>query len=259
MKAVVLAGGPTYRGGFPLNSKPKCLYHVGGEIILGRIIRCLRLEDIHDIRVVTGYRKEDIEQYNQVNQLNLDLVYAHTWKTDAMESLRVALNDTNDDILLMYGDILLRRDVVRGFLDCVEPLAWVYTLTPYCDPINELQDGHRQICVIKVAKEKLHIFDDMEQHWQSFIKRRPRYAKFGPESPFIFDGVMAEALYAHRPIGRVRVEFVRDVDWYHQTDEAPWHTRHMKKIGSPIMKLVRNYLNVEKRFSEGTHGNRKNP
>jgi len=177
LKATILAGGPMRGGLFPSNSKPKCLYHVKGETILGRIIRCLRAEGIDDIRVVTGYRKEDIERYNEENQLNLELVYAHTWKTDAMESLRIALKDTNDDLLLMYGDILLRRDVVRGFLDHRESLVWIYTLKPYCDFINELQDGYRQICIIKVAKEKLSIFDDMEKYWQTFLKRQPRYSR----------------------------------------------------------------------------------
>lgn len=242
MKATVLAGGSIRGGRFPPNSKPKCLYHVKGETILGRIIRCLRAEGVSNIRVVTGYRREDIERYNDENQLNLELVHAYTWETDAMESLRIALENTDDDLLLMYGDILLRRDVVRGFLDCVESLAWIVTQKPYTNFINELQDGQRQICIIKVAKEKLHIFDDMEKYWQMFLERRPKYTKFGPESPFIFDGVMAEALYANRPVGRVRARFVRDVDWYYQTDEAPWHMKYTAKLGLPIMKKLRRFM-----------------
>lgn len=242
MKAIVLAGGKIRGGRFPPNSKPKCLYHVGGEMILDRIIRCLRSEGVHNIRVVTGYRREDIEHHDKKHGLDLELVYTPYWETSAMKSLEIALSDIDDDILLMYGDILLRRDVIRGFLMCKAPLAWIYTLKPYREYQNELQDGHQQICIIKVAKEKLPIFNDMEKHWQTFLKRRPRYSKFGPDSAFVLDGVMAEAMFANRPIGRVKVNFVPDIDWYDQTDEAPWHMRHTRRLGRPLMKIVRKYL-----------------
>lgn len=221
MKAVILVGGDTSSGGFPPNSKPKCLYHVGGETLLGRIVRCLKEEGVEDIRAVVGYRREDIQKYSDENNLNLELVDV-PWRTDAMESLRIALSGIDDDVLIMYGDILLRRDVVRGFLDNIAPLAWIATPKPYCDYINEIQDGHNQICVCKIGKEMFHILDNMEDLWQRFIKRNPRYAKKGPESAFIFDGVLAEALYANPPLGLVLVDFVGDVDRYVQMDEAPW-------------------------------------
>jgi len=86
--AVILAAGRTLSAGygFPENSKPKCLFHFSGEVLLERQVEVLRECGVSDIRVVVGYKKEMIEEFNEKMKLGLKLIFNPTWESDILEA-----------------------------------------------------------------------------------------------------------------------------------------------------------------------------
>ena len=127
MKVIIPAAGPIALGyGFPKNPKPICLYHYKGEVILERQVRILNSLELSDIRVVIGYRKELIEQFVKEKNLKIELVenpdaakddYAKGgWQT-FLVSLRKGLEDVDDDVLIIMGDIYLTHDGLKKLLE----------------------------------------------------------------------------------------------------------------------------------------------
>lgn len=127
LKAILMAAGPTYeKYGFPPNSKPKCLFHYRGEILLEMQVRVLREAGIDDITIVAGYKIEMIRKFNKDKKLGLNVLYNPTAASDKEGSLgwvkgidtaKVGVESVNDDVLLIFGDVLL---TVEGLKKVVE-------------------------------------------------------------------------------------------------------------------------------------------
>ncbi len=67
MLAVIIAAGESrLDAGFPPNSKPKCLHHYQGEIILSRQIRLLKKCGVDRVRVMLGYHASDVRDQSVV-------------------------------------------------------------------------------------------------------------------------------------------------------------------------------------------------
>lgn len=139
LKALLLCAGrtiPSKVNLWPENAKPKCLFHVRGEVLLERQVRILREVGIDDIRVVVGYKKEMIEKFNEEKKLGLELVYNPTAESDrkagsgwvkGLDSVKVGLEGVNDDVLIMYGDLYLKANGLKRVLEEKSPCVSVYS------------------------------------------------------------------------------------------------------------------------------------
>jgi len=127
LKVVILAAGRTDQGsryGFPVGSKPKCLFHYRGEVLLERQAKILRTVGLNDITVVVGHQKELIEKFNSQRKLGLKLVYNPTGATDVkkdlwvkgFDSIKLGLQGVDDDVLFIPGDVYLKEDGLREVL-----------------------------------------------------------------------------------------------------------------------------------------------
>ncbi|GAH85541.1 unnamed protein product, partial [marine sediment metagenome] len=133
MKVVILAAGPSESGGkkygFPLGSKPKCLFHYRGEVLLERQAKILRAVGLNDITVVVGHQKELIERFNSRKGLGLKLVHNPTGATDVkkrqpegprwvkgFDSIKVGVQGVDDDVLFIPGDVYLQEEGLRKVL-----------------------------------------------------------------------------------------------------------------------------------------------
>lgn len=135
MKAVILAAGKTlsYNYGFPKGSKPKCLFHYKGGVLLGRQARILRKFGIRDVRVVVGYKEEMIEEFNRRKNLGLKLIYNPSAASDThtggwggvLDSLRLGLEGVDDDVIISYGDTYLTEGGLSMVLRNKRPLVVV--------------------------------------------------------------------------------------------------------------------------------------
>lgn len=126
--------------GWPPNSKPRTLFHVYGETLLERTVAFFREYGVNDIRIVVGYKKELIEQYNEEKKLGLEIVYNPDWVDDysylrtgqpgqdylkGMKTVQAGLQGMDDDLLMTYGDVLMMRCVVKVAIEAKLPLAMV--------------------------------------------------------------------------------------------------------------------------------------
>ena len=143
MKAIILAAGKTLTAKdgkpwysnlyFPENSKPKCLFHYGGETVLERQVRVLRKCGLNDIRIVVGYQKELIKRFIQQKNWNLEVVEnpraiydkldPHKDWIEFFESVRVGVEGINDDVLVILGDVLITEEAVKTLLRVENPNA----------------------------------------------------------------------------------------------------------------------------------------
>lgn len=231
MKAVILAAGKTstVRYGFPEGSPPKCLFHVGGEVILTRMVQALKQAGIKDIRVVTGYGREHIEKFNEEHDLGLELVYNPKWNVDAINSILVGLKNIDQDVLLLFSDIIINASVIRKFVECKNSLAWIKVKQPYTrnfDPL--ILRGDRMVCITKTAKEKLGMFKQAYLHARNFLGRYEVYRGFkGGKADNLGIKILAalfEMFYRNGPVHDVIIERkIHDLDYYKQSDE--YHTR----------------------------------
>lgn len=133
LKAILMAAGPTYeKYGFPPNSKPKCLFHYRGEVILESQVRVLREAGINDITIVAGYKIEMVKKFNKDKKLGLTVLYNPTAASDkegslgwikGIETAKIGLKAVDDDVLLIFGDVMLTvegiRIIVEDEIQCI--------------------------------------------------------------------------------------------------------------------------------------------
>lgn len=112
MKAVILAAGVGSRLGRPL---PKALSILPtGETIMGRQIRLFRELGLREIIVVVGFKKTLImEQHPGVYFRYNPLFYI----TNTCKSLLCAIEDLDDDVLWVNGDVIFDPGVVHGVME----------------------------------------------------------------------------------------------------------------------------------------------
>ncbi len=217
MKAVILAAGRTKtqkKYWFPEDSKPKCLFHSGDKTLLERMVSVLRSVGMEDIRIVTGYHSEDIECYNKENNLGLEIVHDPDWGVNGMTSLLVGIRDVDDDVLILMSDILIYPELIQAFLESDESLVWVKTKRSYrrFNIYPECRD--KLICVVKVARENLDIFDDVNCN-----KIPNTYGWKKSPGNLLYAG-MYEAFRHDNPGEVVILAPLREVDRYSETAES---------------------------------------
>ena len=109
MKAIILAAGEGKRMRPHTKNKPKCLIKVNGRSFLDRAIENFRSVGVNDISVITGYKAEKIERagikkYYNKRFRNTNMVY----------SLFAAEKEINDDIIICYGDIIFKKEILSA-------------------------------------------------------------------------------------------------------------------------------------------------
>ena len=227
MKAVILAAGETRTQsgyGFPPNSKPKCLFHVGKITILERTVTALRTAGIEDIRIVVGYRGKDIVEYNEERGLNLEVVHNPDWGEDAPASLFAGLKDVDDDVLLLMFDLIIDDKLIRVFLEHEEDeLVWMKTVKPKTRRIYpECRD--KDVSIVKIGKEKLDIFEG--------IDGRQILTKFGwkkVQGNEIY-ALLYEGLRHNNPAEVNIIRPLKDIDYYWQTEEYRQELKRKKAV-----------------------------
>jgi len=137
------------------------------------MVRCLREAGIHDIRIVVGYCWRNVVSFNNEHGLGLEVFFNPYWEINAVTSLLASMAGVNDDVLFLFGDCVIRTDVIKDFLACPEPLARIKLKNEPNLPLGgELEN---KVHIIKVAKEKLGIFDKAYEHMERCMKSHSAY------------------------------------------------------------------------------------
>ncbi len=118
MKAILLNAGKSSDLTWITDDKPKCLMEIEDNSLLEIQINTLYKCGIDDITVVRGYKKEKInipgiKYYDNDNYAETNVLY----------SLFCARNELNDEVLIIYGDILFEEDTIRRILDSKKDIS----------------------------------------------------------------------------------------------------------------------------------------
>ena len=122
MKAVILAAGRGSRLKPLTNHIPKTLLQVGERSILRRQVEQYAEQGIEEIRVVTGYRANDIAQTVETlngdlgAECNIGVIESSVWdETDNLYSLYLAEDFARGDpFVLSNGDVVAEREVYKA-------------------------------------------------------------------------------------------------------------------------------------------------
>ena len=112
MKAIFIAAGEGSRLENLTKDLPKPLVDINGKSIIERQITLLRKNNVNDIIVVTGYKKEKFTFKN--------IKYIHNPNFREQEqtgSLMAARSKIVGDVLIMFGDILFEETILQQMLN----------------------------------------------------------------------------------------------------------------------------------------------
>ena len=112
MKAIFIAAGEGSRLGNIKKDLPKPLVDINGKSIIERQIALLRKNNVNDVVVVTGYKKEKFTFKN--------IKYIHNPNFREQEqtgSLMAARSKIVGDVLIMFGDILFEETILQQMLN----------------------------------------------------------------------------------------------------------------------------------------------
>jgi len=178
MRAVILAAGRGSRMGHLCEGRPKCLVELEGQPLIARQIAALRRGGVDEIGVVRGYRAETIdfpsltyfanERWAETNMV-MSLAAAAVW-------LRAG------PVIVGYGDIFYRSELVRGLADAAGQLVITYDrdwrrlwTRRFTDPLADAETFR-----INAAGQLLEIggkttrIEDIEGQYMGLFKFTPR-------------------------------------------------------------------------------------
>ena len=120
MKAIIIAAGMGKRMGDLTDDCPKCLVKTGNTTLLDNAINRLKAENIHDVAIVVGYQKQQIQDKFK----NLTYFHNPDYKhNNILHSLLAAKDYMDDDVIISYSDIWLDKTPIANLVnhkgDCV--------------------------------------------------------------------------------------------------------------------------------------------
>ena len=118
MKAIFIAAGQGSRLGNLTKDLPKPLVDVNNKSIIERQISLLRKNNVNDIVVVTGYKKE------KFTFKNIEYVHNPNFREQEQTgSLMTARSKIVGDVLIMFGDILFDEIILQQMLNSKDDIV----------------------------------------------------------------------------------------------------------------------------------------
>jgi phosphoenolpyruvate phosphomutase len=111
-QAIVLAASQGKELNSLTENKPKVMLPIGGKPLLRRLIDELKKMEINNIHVVAGYKAESI------NIQGIKVIVNQDYETTGeLASLICSEGIWEDDLIILYGDLLFRNYILRDLLE----------------------------------------------------------------------------------------------------------------------------------------------
>ena len=172
-KAVILAAGMGSRiQAFTIN-KPKCLIKVKGKEILERQIEVYSSAGINQIIVVTGYLANKIKSPKIIKIHNDDYQ-----STNMLYSLMCAKEFLNEDLIVSYGDIVFKEEVLHKLINSqadatvVSDKSWLkYWKTRFDNPLEDAESFEKyNECLVKSLGDKAKDASEVQGQYIGLMK-----------------------------------------------------------------------------------------
>lgn len=130
-RAIILAAGISSRIFELTKGLPKGLMEIGGEPVVGRIIRLLGEAGVTDITLVVGYREELFKERFPECHFVTNPEFR---STNTCVSLELALKAAEtDSVFVINGDVWFEDDILKNMLSCGYPTVAAVSRHPLCD------------------------------------------------------------------------------------------------------------------------------
>ena len=157
MKAIILSAGIGSRLNPYTTDIPKCLVKVDGLEILAWQLKALSNFDIEETIVVIGYKAELVKK--TVKGYNVTFIENKNYATTSnLHSLKIALVDVDDEILIINGDLVFERPILTAILSSYCDNA-VAVVKKSCDEedmkviITPATDSYNARRIIEISKD----------------------------------------------------------------------------------------------------------
>jgi choline kinase len=111
MKSIILAAGRGSRIPEISRTKPKCLAKINGKTILERQIRLMKKNNIEEIAIVRGFKK------NQITFEKIKYFYNKNYKkNEQLDSLMTAKSFLRSDIIITFSDIIYDERILSSLI-----------------------------------------------------------------------------------------------------------------------------------------------
>ena len=121
MKALILNSGIGSRMGEETEHHPKCMTKISkNETILSRQLKYLSELNINEVIITTGRFDEILIDYCKKLNLPIKFVFVKNFlyeKTNYIYSIYCAREELNDDIILMHGDLVYSKSVLKDTIN----------------------------------------------------------------------------------------------------------------------------------------------
>ncbi len=161
MKALILNSGLGSRMGDITNTHPKCMTEIqDNETIISRQLNLLKECGITEVVMTTGYFNEVLQDYCNSLGLGMNITYVNNPKymeTNYIYSIYCAKDFLDDDIILMHGDLVFSKNVLKNVLSSVKSCMTVSSTLPLPE-----KDFKAVIHEGKIEKVGIEFFDDAQ-------------------------------------------------------------------------------------------------
>ncbi len=181
-RAIILAASRGVELGDLTKDRPKAMVNVAGRPLLWHILQTYRAAGVKDLAVVRGYKKEAVDLPN-VKYFDND-AYATTQEA---ASLACALEAIDGDLIVSYGDVLLKKYIVQELIETDDDFV-VMVDSNFRESRNRGRDIDTVSCSEPPGKRAFYDAvtlrrfrpdDDREVHgeWMGVVKFSPQGAK----------------------------------------------------------------------------------
>ena len=120
MKAIIIAAGRGKRMKDLTANSPKCLLEIDGKTIIQNALDHLRSLGVNDIAVVKGYLQDKICLPDLTYYINDNYL-----QNNILTSLFYAEKELNDDVIILYSDIIFEKKVVEKLIESKHDISLV--------------------------------------------------------------------------------------------------------------------------------------
>lgn len=176
MKAIILAAGRGSRLGSMTAAQPKPLTVLAGKPLLEWQIAALHSAGVSEVHLVSGYCSEALEPYGHSRLFN-----PHWASSNMVRSLiRADALLAAEPMLVCYGDIVYRPDIIQSLIASPAPLAITYDLdwwslwsARFDDPLSDAESFRQANGQLMTIGERTADPQQIEGQYMGLLKFTP--------------------------------------------------------------------------------------
>lgn len=155
MKAVILAAGKGSRINEVSKGHPKSLLELGNTTLLGKSLSSLEKSGIKELILITGYKKEEIENYVREKWKGIcTFIYNPIYETtNVLYSFSLAIPHLDSDFIFLHADTVFEHKILERLLNSDPTINPLFAIDKHSCEEEEMKVKIVKDLVIDISKE----------------------------------------------------------------------------------------------------------